>query len=148
MVAHQTQRLSSKFFTLEEFTKSNTADNHGIENIPSADVVDNINYGCHKILDPLRQEVGKPVIITSGFRCPELNRLVGGVYNSWHQFGNAADIYVSGEDDAKFLFNLLRKNVYVDTVLFEHSKKSIWLHVQWDKNKKPRHHCNFNFIAK
>lgn len=139
--------IKSEFFKLEEFTKSATAERLRINNDPSAEIISNIQYGVQMILDPLRKTYGKPIIITSGYRCAKLNTAVGGVPNSWHMKGNAADLHVSGRAEAQDLFRLLQKLPSVDTCLFEHSKSAQWLHVQWDLTKNPRHHFNFNYIA-
>lgn len=92
--------INSEFFTLDEFTESATAKRCGIKNEPSPAVIANLQYGVSMILDPLRRYMGEPVIITSGYRCRELNEVVRGVDNSWHCLGNAADIHVSGMEDA------------------------------------------------
>lgn len=147
MAVLQKQKLVSDYFTLEEFTRSWTAVKHGICNDPSEKVIANLNYGCSKVLDPLRQTYGKPIIITSGYRCKELNKLVGGVTNSWHQDGNAADIHISSKVEARELFAILKSNPNVDTCLFEHTAKTQWLHVQWNVFKTPRRHFNFNYKA-
>ena len=139
--------IKSEFFTLAELTRSETAARHKINNTPPADIIKNLQYGVDMVLDPLRKLYGKPIKINSGFRCVQLNKLVGGVPNSWHQVGNAADIRISSAEEAKILFSNLQKLPSVDTVLFEHSKTAQWLHVQWDKTKTPRHHYNFNFRA-
>lgn len=142
-----TKTIKSEFFTLAELIKSSTADRHHIDNTPPADVIQNLQYGVDMILDPLRRLYGKPIIITSGYRCEKLNKLVGGVKSSWHTKGNAADIHVASLTEATKLFNNLQKMPSVDTVLFEHSGTGQWLHVQWDMTKTPRHHFNFNFKA-
>lgn len=139
--------IKSEFFKLEEFTKSATAERLRINNDPSAEIISNIQYGVQMILDPLRRAYGKPIIITSGYRCARLNTAVGGVANSWHMMGNAADLHVSDRAEAQKLFRLLQKLPSVDTCLFEHSKSAQWLHVQWNLTKNPRHHFNFNYIA-
>ena len=139
--------LKSEYFTLAELTKSETAARNKIDNTPHAEVVANLQYGVDMVLDPLRRIYGQPIRITSGYRCDKLNKLVGGVANSWHTKGNAADIHINSLSDAKILFANLQKLPSVDTVLFEHSKTTQWLHVQWDKTKTPRHHFNFNFKA-
>lgn len=139
--------IKSEYFSLAELTKSETAARHKIDNTPNKAIIDNLQYGVNMILDPLRRLYGKPIKINSGFRCQQLNKLVGGVPNSWHQYGNAADIHISSAEEAKILFNNLQKLPSVDTVLFEHSKTAQWLHVQWDKTRTPRHHYNFNFRA-
>lgn len=142
-----TQTIKSEFFTLAELIKSSTATKHHIDNTPPADVIRNLQYGVDMVLDPLRRIYGKPILITSGYRCPKLNTLVGGVSNSWHTQGNAADIHVASLTEATKLFSNLQKIPSVDTVLFEHSGSGQWLHVQWDMAKTPRHHFNFNYKA-
>lgn len=139
--------IKSEFFSLAELTKSETAARHKIDNTPTKAVIDNLQYGVDMVLDPLRRLYGQPVRINSGFRCEQLNKIVGGVANSWHLLGNAADIHISSAEEAKILFSNLQKLPSVDTVLFEHSKTAQWLHVQWDKTRTPRHHYNFNFRA-
>ena len=142
-----TQTIKSEFFSLAELIKSSTATKHHIDNTPPADVIRNLQYGVDMVLDPLRRIYGKPILITSGYRCPKLNTLVGGVSNSWHTQGNAADIHVDSLTEATKLFSNLQKIPSVDTVLFEHSGAGQWLHVQWNMAKTPRHHFNFNYKA-
>ena len=140
--------IKSDFFTLKEFTRSSTAQRLKIDNTPSDEVVRNIQYGVQMVLDPLRRIVRSPIIITSGYRCSALNKAVGGVANSWHTKGNAADIRIKDEEEAKEIFQALQTLHSVDTVLFEHSTTAIWMHVQWDMERTPRHHYNFNYQAK
>lgn len=142
-----TQTIKSEFFSLAELIKSSTATKHHIDNTPPSDVVKNLQYGVDMVLDPLRRIYDKPIIITSGYRCPKLNTLVGGVSNSWHTQGNAADIHVASLTEATKLFSNLQKIPSVDTVLFEHSTTGQWLHVQWNMAQTPRHHYNFNYKA-
>lgn len=144
----KTIEIKSEFFKLSELTKSSTASRYHIDNTPSADIIRNIQYGVDMVLDPLRRLYGKPIIITSGYRCSELNKRVGGVANSWHTQGNAADIHVASLTEASKIFSNLQKIPSVDTALFEHSPSGQWLHVQWNMNKTPRHHFNFNYQAK
>lgn len=140
-------KIKSEFFTLSELTKSSTASRYHIDNTPSAEIIQNLQYGVDMVLDPLRRLYGKPIIITSGYRSQELNKKVGGVANSWHTQGNAADIHVSSLTEATKIFSNLQKITSVDTALFEHSTAGQWLHVQWNMNKTPRHHFNFNYKA-
>lgn len=140
--------IKSDFFYLEEFTRSSTAKRLKINNTPSEEIIRNIEYGVQMVLDPLRRMLKTPITITSGYRCPELNKAVGGVSNSWHTKGNAADLRIKNEEEAKTIFQVLKTLPSVDTVLFEHSATSIWMHVQWDMTRTPRHHFNFNYQAK
>jgi len=84
-----------KYFTISELIRSETALKHGIWNGASQEVEDNLIALVDNVLDPLREAYGKPIRVTSGYRCPRLNRLVGGAPNSQHMRGEAADIVAS-----------------------------------------------------
>ena len=135
-------------FTLQELIHSTTADKHRISNIPDVEQIRNLQYGVDMVLQPLRNIYGKPIVITSGYRSAALNKLVGGVANSYHLQGNAADIRVHSQEEAEELFRILKTIPSVDVALFEHSTTSCWLHVQWNMHSTPRHHFNFNYIAR
>lgn len=97
----------SKSFTWQEFTKSDTAKAHHINNaITDWDVRDNIKSLVDNVLQPLRDAWGQPLFIKSGYRCKELNELVGGVETSQHRKGQAADV---GCSDSYALAKLLLK---------------------------------------
>lgn len=87
----------SKNFTLAEFLASETADKLGIDNSLDATcdsyVIENLEYLCRWVLEPVRFRLGCPVMISSGYRCPRLNVAVGGSDTSDHLYGLAADIY-------------------------------------------------------
>lgn len=89
-----------KHFNVSEFFRSSAAADNGIDNEPSFDekaaIVRNINLLVDNVLDPVRDMVNAPIIITSGYRCPKVNKLVGGVNNSQHILGCAADFYIKG----------------------------------------------------
>lgn len=89
-----------KYFVFEQFFRSDVADACGIDNVPNVRrnqlVRGNIILLVDNVLDPIREHVGLPVIITSGFRCPALNELVGGKGSSQHLTGQAADFTVLG----------------------------------------------------
>ena len=87
-----------KHFTLSDFTRSATAAIHGIENTPNESQIRNLECLCSLILDPLQDCIVHPIYITSGFRTPRLNRLVGGSKTSAHMQGLAADFIVGDED--------------------------------------------------
>ena len=118
----------SKNFTLEEFIHSNTAERMGIDNVPKDEkVVENLRSLCLEVLQPLRDYFGAPVHINSGYRCPELNMAVGGVKNSQHCRGEAADIRIaSGREWAAWI----EDNCRFDQMLLERNKNgAVWLHV-------------------
>lgn len=89
-----------KYFTLEEMYKSDMAVRMGISNIPSdaerASVEWNLQFLVGTVLDPLRKFMNVPILVTSGYRCEELNAKIGGVRHSQHMKGEAADITISG----------------------------------------------------
>lgn len=130
----------TKNFSLEELTKSTTAKNLNIPNNPDTLSLINLVKLCVYILQPAREEYGKPIIISSAFRCSVLNSAVGGVPGSFHKKGAAADILVSSLYEARRLANILNKQKFCDVVLWE--KKS-WIHVQMSEH--PRHHINLNY---
>ena len=76
-----------KYFTINELTKTST----GISNIPNAEQIANLTYLVENLLDKAREELAMPITVTSGYRSEAVNRRVGGVYNSQHTKGEAAD---------------------------------------------------------
>lgn len=82
----------SKHFQLNEFIHSPTADIHHISNVPDNCSIENLTKLCINVLEPLRDAFDCPVHINSGYRSARLNKLVGGVSNSNHLNGSAADI--------------------------------------------------------
>lgn len=118
-----------KYFTLEEFLVSDTAKKKGIHNYPSFEVVENL-YELAVVLDAIREEWGKPIYVTSGYRCPELNKLVGGVNNSAHLSG-AGDLQSGDDNDKfyKFILNYLKnRNIPFDECIKERNGSSEWIH--------------------
>ncbi len=86
----------SPHFRLEEFLVSQTAERHGIDMVPSDEIVTNITELCDTVLEPFRKAVDSPVIISSGYRPEALNRMIGGSKTSAHRFGRAVDFRVIG----------------------------------------------------
>lgn len=117
----------SPHFTLEEMTKTNFP---ALQDEPTVQEVVNLTYLCATVLEPLREKVGKPLKINSGFRSKRLNAKVGGVANSYHLRGLAADIHCSSFDEAKRLeqvaVNLFGKRA---KAIIEH-RNTYWLHIQ------------------
>ena len=121
----------SKNFTLEELIHSNTAERMGIDNVPKDEkVVENLRSLCLEVLQPLRDYVGAPVHINSGYRCPELNMAVGGVKNSQHCRGEAADIRIVSPKQGREWAAWIEDNCRFDQMLLERNKNgAVWLHV-------------------
>ena len=126
----------SKYFTIAELCKSETADHLGINNrVPKAllphlqDLIDNV-------LDPLREWYGKPIYVNSGYRCEALNKAVGGVANSFHVRGMAADIDVHDTKENRKLFEYIRNNLPFTELGWEGG--GAWIHVAYDKDRLDR----------
>lgn len=122
-----------KYFTIKEFERSGTAQLLGIDNRVPADLQPNIEALVDKVLDPLREAYGKPIRVTSGYRCYELNKVLNGAVNSHHMKALAADIVgrpATKEENCK-LFNLVRKFNLPFTQLIDEQNFS-WIHVSYD----------------
>ena len=127
-----------KHFTLEELTRSTTASLRGIDNTPSAEAIGCLEQLVEHILDPLREAWGKPIHVNSGYRCPRLNKEVGGSPSSQHIKGQAADITTGNPTDNRRLYHLLStQNLPVDQAINEHD--FAWIHVSYG----PRHRRQF-----
>lgn len=125
----------SQHFTNREMCRTST----GLDNQPSPVIEDNLIYLVQKVLEPARLKLGEPIRITSGYRSPEVNAAVGGVQNSYHKYGLAADIHVPSTNYLNRLVKILRQNEYVDKCIIEHSRSGArWLHVQTTRQKPRR----------
>ena len=121
----------AKYFTVAEMLKSETADKNKIQNTPSVEIEQNIEK-LLEVLDDLREFYGKPIKITSGFRCSELNKLVGGTPTSAHVIGYAADLQpVQGSFEnfkASVIDWLDKSGVKFDQCILERNKSTQWVH--------------------
>lgn len=135
-----------KYFNLCEFINSSTANRLNIDNLPSFEIVDNLNKLAY-YLDGIREKLGKPIFISSGYRCRILNKSVGGVANSQHQYGLAADLVCS---DMSKLETVIRETGGFDQLIREHRKgfpNSFWYHVSLCKDN-PRNQIIMNLEKK
>jgi hypothetical protein len=121
----------TRSFTLEELTFSQTAARQGIANVPDKGQIAALQGLCDKVLQPLRDALNAPVIVSSGFRCPALNRLVSGAAESQHLEGKAADIIcptMSADELFKYVLNL---DLPFDQLIYEGGKECVWVHVSF-----------------
>jgi len=135
-----------KYFTFDEFTRSTTAERLKIDNsIPNNAIKSNIEYLCQYLLDPLREAYGKPIYISSGYRCPELNRAVKGASNSYHTTGLAADIYVKGASNITLVPIIVKIGRY-DQIILEKGSINLpqWIHVGISRIKNRKQILYYN----
>jgi len=125
-------RMLSEHFSLRELCTSGTAVRLGIRNRPDEVAVSRLQLLCEHVLEPLRCRFGV-IRITSGYRCPQLNRAVGGSPRSQHLRGEAADIHISNIEVGQKMFRFIRENLDFDQLLFEHIRGNgvCWLHVSY-----------------
>lgn len=120
-------KLTSNF-TLSEFTYSPTATNNGINNEPPNIAIENLRLLCIRILQPLRDFIGRAITISSGYRCIKLNGLVGGVITSQHVIGKAVDIKVEGMTPFEVASMILELNLPFDQLILYPT----FVHVSYD----------------
>ncbi len=125
-----------KHFTFFELEFSATAINNGIKNAPTSEIEDNLRVLTDKLLDPIREKWGGPIVIGSGFRNTKTNKLVGGVKNSQHLTGCAADLQVGSKAENRKLFDMIRSMGGFDQLINEHDFS--WVHVSYNPNGKQR----------
>lgn len=140
----------SKNFTLDELTASATAKQMHIINAPGVDEVCNLCALVHNVLQPLRDAMGESIKIGSGYRCPQLNKAVGGVSNSQHINGEAADLCIDGDKlKGKRWFNWIKTHSDFDQLIMEHnSKGTYWVHVSYRADGKNRRKVIDNLLKK
>ena len=136
--------MLSEHFSLDEFVFSSTALAMNIVNSPGSSELANLRFLCREVLEPARRVLGEPIHITSGYRCLALNRAVGGVSQSYHMRGLAADLHIESDAHASRLADALNAQPYCDLILVEHAHGASWLHVQARK-LSPRHRVNLDF---
>lgn len=124
-----------KYFTVPELCNSSTAVQKKIDNTPNSEIINNLTQLVDNILDPLREEYGKPIRVTSGYRSQILNTAVGGSKTSQHCLGLAADITAGSKSANKILYTLIQQlNLPYDQLIDE--KNFSWIHVSYSNNPR------------
>lgn len=128
-----------KYFTIKELSKSSTATAKGIDNTPTPEAVTNLHALVDNILDPLREALGKPLYVNSGYRSLALNKAVGGAATSQHVTGQAVDITASPKSDNGKLFKLIESlNLPYDQLIWEKGNNQYpdWIHISYVDNNR------------
>jgi zinc D-Ala-D-Ala carboxypeptidase len=124
----------SRHFTYEELVYSETAVRRGIANIPDPEHLINLKLLCEKVLEPVRFLLGdRRILVSSGFRCPEVNSIIGGSRTSQHMIGQAVDFSVDGIAVPDVVWTVLESDIPFDQVINEFGH---WIHIS--HHNKPR----------
>lgn len=135
----------TKNFTYEEMCSSNTAARNGLNNRPKtheeeATVKANLKALCTEVLQPLRDHLKRKVMVSSGYRTEELNRLVGGATKSQHLVGEAADLRVDNTKHLLKMMHFIMVETDFDQLIWEKSKSgNQWVHVSHKRDGVNRH---------
>ena len=136
--------MISEHISYKEGTNSITAIRRGIDNVPNDEQLDNMELIAEKVFEPLREWVGGPIKINSFFRCPKLNKAIGGSSKSQHCYGQAIDIddtfrKASNAD----MYNYIKDNLEFDQLIWEFgdNKNPDWVHVSYVSPEENRNRC-------
>ena len=123
-----------KYFSVPELCASATALREGIDNRPSKCAYHLLHVLVDQLLDPIREAWGEPIVVSSGYRCKELNTLIGGVKNSHHMLGCAADIIAGNRADHRRLFKMIQQmhgegRIKFTQLIWEGNGR--WIHISY-----------------
>ena len=123
-----------KYFTIQELTASATALREGIDNRPSKCAYHLLHVLVDQLLDPIREAWGEPIVVSSGYRCKQLNTLVGGAKYSHHILGCAADIICGTKTDHRRLFKMIQQMQQESRIRFTQliwEGDGRWIHISY-----------------
>jgi len=136
--------MISKHISYKEGTNSVTAIRRGIDNTPNDEQLDNMVLLAEKVFEPLREWVGGPIKINSFFRCPKLNKAIGGSSKSQHCHGQAIDIDDTyGKVANSEMYHYIKKNLDFDQMIWEFGDDDnpAWVHVSYVSEDDNRRRC-------
>ena len=119
----------SPHFTLAEMVVSQTASRRGLDNTPGPAVIASLAALCGQVLEPVRVHYGRPVVVSSGYRAPLVNKAAGGAVSSQHRLGEAADFTVPGVANIDLAQWMMRELAY-DQLIYEFGASG-WIHCSW-----------------
>jgi len=128
------ENLRRPNFKPEDFVKSNTAEQKGIDNTPNQNHLIAGMVLANKMQE-LRDKINLPIIISSGFRCPELNRAIGGAPNSLHMQFLACDFNIKGLDPYEAVLKIKESKVSIDKCFVERACVHIQIRMDESKNR-------------
>ena len=123
-----------KYFSVSELTSSATAQREGIDNRPNKCAYQLLHVLVEQLLDPIREAWGAPIVVSSGYRCKELNALVGGAQYSHHILGCAADIIAGSKAEHRKLFKLIQQMQLQGKIRFTQliaENDFRWIHISY-----------------
>lgn len=129
----------TKNFSYDELIASATAKRLGLDNRPTPEEKEKLRQLAEDILQPIRDAWKSPIVVTSGYRSEAVNKAVGGVSNSQHRLGEAADIKIGGKERNRKLFNFIYKmiakgDIKVGQLIDEYSYS--WIHISLPRKGK------------
>ena len=136
--------MISEHISYKEGVYSTTATRRGIDNTPNDEQLNNMETIAEKVFEPLREWVGGAIKINSFFRCPELNKAIGGSSKSQHCQGQAIDI-----DDTygivanSEMYHYIKENLDFDQLIWEFGDDDNpnWVHVSYVSEESNRRRC-------
>lgn len=123
-----------KYFSIQELTSSATAQREGLDNRPTESAYHLLHVLVEQLLDPIREAWGEPIVVSSGYRCKELNELVGGAKHSHHLIGCAADLIAGNRADHRRLFELIQQMQCEGKIRFTQliwESDGRWIHISY-----------------
>jgi len=136
--------MISKHISYKEGVYSITATRRGINNDPNDEQLNNMELLAEKVFEPLREWVGGPIKINSFFRCPELNKAIGGSSKSQHCHGQAIDIDDTyGKVANSEMYHYIKENLDFDQIIWEFGDDDNpnWVHVSYVSEEDNRRRC-------
>ena len=121
--------MLSPHFSLAELVVSQTAARRGLDNTPGPAVIAALRALCENVLEPVRVHYGRPVVVSSGYRAPLVNKAAGGAPGSQHRLGEAADFTVPGIHNLDVCQWIMR-NLNYDQLIYEFGPSG-WIHCSW-----------------
>ena len=126
-------------FSISELIHSTTAASYNINNMPDLNSLDNLLLLIVNCLQPVRELLGKPMIVTSGYRCKLLNDKLGSKDTSEHRQGKACDFVVTGMTVSDIVLKIKHSAIPLNQLIEEHDKKgNKWVHISYSKTGNKR----------